>query len=98
MNKVSLKMASDNGADAKKLESIDNRMRRLLADMERQGVTVDMVEGHGRRKLSLVKQSFFVEGKNEKTPAQSGGGHIQLGHPARIHQAEDRSLRLNELR
>ena len=57
MNKVSLKMASDNGADAKKLESIDNRMRRLLSDMERQGVTVDMVEGHGRRKLSLVHRS-----------------------------------------
>ena len=56
MNKAAISLAEEHGADAKKLESIDGRMKRLLADMRKQGVEIDMVKG-GRRMVSLLHRS-----------------------------------------
>lgn len=45
MNKASIKNAVANGADIKKLESIDKRLKKLLADCEQAGV--ELAGGHG---------------------------------------------------
>ncbi len=57
MNKAAIELAAANGASAKKLESIDARMKRLLSDMRKQGVEIDIVEGQGRRMVSLLHRS-----------------------------------------
>lgn len=57
MNKAAITLAVENGAGAKKLESIDGRMKRLLSDMRKQGVTLDIVKGQGHRRVSLLHRS-----------------------------------------
>ena len=44
MNTQAIAHAVKHGANAKKLDSIDNRLRKLLADMRKQGVTMSEVD------------------------------------------------------
>lgn len=46
MNKGAAALAVANGADAKKLSSIDTRLAKLIADMRKQGVCLQVSDGH----------------------------------------------------
>lgn len=54
MNKAAIKYAAGQGRPAKKLESIDKRLRKLLDDMEAQGLALDMTHAQGRHRLCIL--------------------------------------------